>query len=139
MKRSQIEHGRWLQSMTEAANPKHGPRPLVGSRVMYSTKNHSGETRMGDGMVTNLSHHGLGMRVNAPVTPGIELMIFSTRRKSLLYVMEGRVAWTLGRRFEVEIRKMNLRSETGTDRGIIFFESQDLRRKITEINSATVF
>ena len=139
MQRAQIEHGRWLQSMTEAANPKHGPRPLVESRLMYSAKNHSGETRMGDGMVTNLSHHGLGMRVNAPVTPGIELMIFSTRRKNLLYVMEGRVAWTSGRRFEVEIRKMNLRSVTGTDRGIIFFERQDLRRKMTESNSATVF
>ena len=53
--------------------------------------------------------------------------------------MEGRVAWTSGRRFEVEIRKMNLRSETGTDRGIIFFERQDLRRKMTESNSPTVF
>ena len=125
--------------MTEVANPKHGPRPPVESRLMYSAKNHSGETRMGDGMVTNLSHHGLGMRVNAPFTPGIELMIFSTRRKNLLYVMETRVAWTSGRRFEVEIRKMNFRYETGTDRGIIFFESQDLRRKMTESNSATVF
>ena len=106
---------------------------------MYSAKNHSGETLMGDGMVTNLSHHGLGMRVNAPVTPGIELMIFSTRRKNLLYVMETRVTWTSGRRFGVEIRKMNFRYETSTDRGIIFLESQDLRRKMTESNSATVF
>ena len=55
MKRAQIEHGRWLQSMTEAANPKHGPRPLVESRVLYSTKNHSGETRLGDGMVTSFA------------------------------------------------------------------------------------
>ena len=94
---------------------------------------------MGDGMFTNLSHRGLGMRVNASVTPGIELLIFSTRRKNLLYVMETRVSWTSGRRFEVEIRKMNLRSETGTERGIIFFESQDLCRKMTESNSATVF
>ena len=80
MKRAQIEHGRWLQSMTEAVDPKYGPRPPVESRLMYSAKNHSGETLMCDGMVTNLSHHGLGMRVNAPVTPGIELMIFPTRR-----------------------------------------------------------
>ena len=34
---------------------------------------------------------------------------------------------------------VTLRYETGTDRGIIFFESQELRRKITEGNSATVF
>lgn len=38
--------------------------------------------------------------------------------------------------FETDV---NLRYETGTDRGIIFFESQELRRKITEGNSPTVF
>lgn len=38
--------------------------------------------------------------------------------------------------FETDV---NLRYETGTDRGIIFFESQELRHKITEGNSATVF
>ncbi len=38
--------------------------------------------------------------------------------------------------FETDV---NLRYETGTDRGIIFFESQELRRKITEGNSSTVF
>jgi len=80
MKRAQIEHGRWLQSMTEAVDSKYGPRPPVEFRLMYSAKNHSGETLMGDGMVTNLSHNGLGMRANGPVTPEIELMIFSARR-----------------------------------------------------------
>jgi hypothetical protein len=38
--------------------------------------------------------------------------------------------------FETDV---NLRYETATDRGIIFFESQELRRKITEGNSPTVF
>lgn len=38
--------------------------------------------------------------------------------------------------FESDI---NLRYETATDRGIIFFESQELRLKTTEGNSATVF
>jgi hypothetical protein len=38
--------------------------------------------------------------------------------------------------FETDV---TLRYETGTDRGIIFFESQELRRKITEGNSATVY
>ena len=38
--------------------------------------------------------------------------------------------------FESDI---NLRYEIGTDRGIIFFESQELRLKITEGNSPTVF
>jgi hypothetical protein len=38
--------------------------------------------------------------------------------------------------FETDV---SLRYETTTDRGIIFFESQELRRKITEGNSATVY
>jgi hypothetical protein len=38
--------------------------------------------------------------------------------------------------FETDV---HLRYETETDHGIIFFESQELRRKITEGNSATVF
>ena len=38
--------------------------------------------------------------------------------------------------FETDV---SLRFETGNDRGIIFFESQELRRKITESNSPAVF
>ena len=34
---------------------------------------------------------------------------------------------------------VNLRYETGTAHGIIFFESQELRRKMNESNSGTVF
>jgi hypothetical protein len=38
--------------------------------------------------------------------------------------------------FETDV---SLRYETSTDRGIIFFESQELRQKMTDSNSATVF
>jgi hypothetical protein len=38
--------------------------------------------------------------------------------------------------FETDV---NLRYETSTDRGIIFFESQELRRKITDGNSPPMF
>ena len=41
--------------MTEAVDPKHGPRPPVEFRLMYSAKNHSGETLMGDGIVTSFA------------------------------------------------------------------------------------
>jgi hypothetical protein len=78
---------------------------------MYSTQDPSGEVLMGDGMVTDLSHHGLGVRGNTPVTPGMELTIFLylPDGKDPLFVMETRVAWASGRRFGVEILKMNLR------------------------------
>ena len=66
---------------------------------------------MGDGMVTDLSPTGLGIRGNASVTPGMELTIFLylPDGQDPLFVMESRVAWTSGRRFGVEILKMNLR------------------------------
>jgi hypothetical protein len=78
---------------------------------MYSAQDRSGEILMGDGMVTDLSPTGLGIRGNASVTPGMELMIFLylPDGQDPLFVMETRVAWTSGRRFGVEIVKMNLR------------------------------
>jgi hypothetical protein len=49
---------------------------------------------MGDGMVTDLSPTGLGVRGKASVTPGMELMIFLylPDGQDPLFVMEMRVA-----------------------------------------------
>jgi hypothetical protein len=81
---------------------------------MYSAQDRFGEILMGDGMVTDLSPTGLGIRGNASVTPGMELTIFLylPDGQDPLFVMETRVAWTSGRRFGVEILKMNLRERT---------------------------
>jgi hypothetical protein len=81
---------------------------------MYSAQDRSGEILMGDGMVTDLSPTGLGIRGNASVTLGMELTIFLylPDGQDPLFVMETRVAWTSGRRFGVEILKMNLRERT---------------------------
>jgi len=51
-------------------------------------------------------------------------------------IASGQVKFHSWTGFETDV---TLRYETGTDRGIIFFESQHLRQKITEGNSATVF
>ena len=48
--------------MTEAVDPKHGPRPPVEFRLMYSAKNHSGETLMGDGIVTSFASRSRNAR-----------------------------------------------------------------------------
>ena len=66
---------------------------------------------MGDGMVTDLSPTGLGIRGNISVSLGKELTIFLylPDGQDPLFVMEARVAWASGRRFGVEILKMNLR------------------------------
>jgi hypothetical protein len=80
---------------------------------MYSAQDPSGEIIMGDGMVTDLSHHGLGIRGNTLIPPRVQLTIFLylPDGKDPLFVMEARVAWTSGHRFGVEILSMNLREQ----------------------------
>ena len=114
MKREQAASGCRLQSLAEAVNRRQDPRPPVEFGLMYSAQDRSGEILMGDGMVTDLSPTGLGIRGNALVTPGMELTIFLylPDGQDPLFVMEARVAWTSGRRFGVEILKMNLRERT---------------------------
>ena len=111
MKRALVASANGLQPVADAVNRRQAPRPPVEFGLMYSAQDPSGEVHMGDGMVTDLSHHGLGVRGNTPVTPGMELTIFLyvPDGKDPLFVMETRVAWASGRRFGVEILKMNLR------------------------------
>jgi hypothetical protein len=111
MKRIQVVCGNGLPSLAERFNRRQYPRPSVEFGLMYSAQDPSGEILMGDGMVTDLSPTGLGICGDTPVTPGMELTIFLyiPDGQDPLFVMETRVAWTSGRRFGVEILKMNLR------------------------------
>ena len=111
MKRERVVSGSRLQFVTEAVNRRQNPRPSVEFGLMYSAQDASGELIMGDGMVTDLSPTGLGIRGNACVTPGMELTIFLylPDGQDPLFVMEAKVAWAAGHRFGVEILKMNLR------------------------------
>ena len=111
MKREQVASGNGLRSLREAVNRRQDSRPSVEFGLMYSAQDPSGEILMGDGMVTDLSPTGLGIHGNTPVMPGMELTIFLyiPDGQDPLFVMETRVAWTSGRRFGVEILKMNLR------------------------------
>lgn len=111
MKRTPITSSRGLQPMVEAVNRRHDPRPSVEFGLMYSAQEPAGEVLMGDGMVTDLSPTGLGIRGNASVSQGTELTIFLylPDGQDPLFVMEAKVAWVSGHRFGVEILKMNLR------------------------------
>ena len=113
MRRQQVASRNGLQSVTEVANRRQSPRPSIEFGLMYSAQDSFGEIVMGDGMVTDLSPMGLGIRGNAAVTQGTELTIFLylPDGKDPLFVMEARVAWSSGRRFGVEILKMNLREQ----------------------------
>lgn len=111
MKRTHVGSSHRLQSVTEEVNRRQATRTPVEFGLMYSAQRRSGEILLGDGMVTDLSDHGLDIRGNATVTPGMELTMFLylPDGKDPLFVMEARVAWALGRRFGVEILKMGLR------------------------------
>jgi hypothetical protein len=66
---------------------------------------------MGDGMVTNLSRRGLGIRGDAAVTPGTELTLFLylPDGRDPLFVMEAKVMWAVGHQFGVRLLKLNVR------------------------------
>jgi PilZ domain len=119
MRRQQVASRNGLQSVTEVVNRRQSPRPSIEFGLMYSAQDHFGEILMGDGMVTDLSPTGLGIRGNASVKQGMDLTIFLylPDGQDPLFIMEAKVAWVMetkvagasGRRFGVEILKMNLR------------------------------
>jgi hypothetical protein len=111
MKRAQVAVESQNQSVVKEINRRKDPRPAVTFGLMYSAQDRSGEVLMGDGMVTDLSHHGFGIRGNTSVARGMELTIFLylPDGQDPLFVMDARVAWASGCRFGVEILKMNLR------------------------------
>lgn len=111
MRRQQLASGNGLRSVMKIVNRRQGPRPSVAFGLMYSAHDTSGEVLLGDGMVTNLSPSGLGIRGNTSVEQGMELTIFLylPDGQDPLFIMETTVAWASGHRFGVEILKMNLR------------------------------
>ena len=112
MKRVQVASGNQLKAVIETPNRRRDHRPPVEFGLMYTAQYRSGKVLMGDGMVTDLSATGLGIRGNTPVRPGLELMIFLyLPGQDPLFVMETRVAWSSGGQFGVEILKMSLREQ----------------------------
>ena len=92
-------------------NRRHDTRTQTEFGLMYSAIDNRGELLMGDGTVVDMSSRGLGIHGNVPVKRGLEMTLFLylPDGQDPLFVMETRVAWSAGRRFGVEILKMNLR------------------------------
>jgi Tfp pilus assembly protein PilZ len=69
---------------------------------------------MGDGTVVDLSKGGLGIRGTQPVQVGMELglILYLPDEEDPLFVLETRVAWSSGRQFGVEFKKLSLREGT---------------------------
>ena len=88
---------------------RHDDRTPSTLLVLYSGMD-SGQMLMGDGVVTNLSPSGIGIRGNRSVTPGMELALFVDLPglEEPLCIAQSRVSWVAGRRFGVELGTLKL-------------------------------
>lgn len=80
--------------------------------LLYSGMN-SGQILMSDGVVTNLSPNGIGIRGDRSVNPGMELALFVDLpgAEEPLCVAQSRVTWVEGRRFGVELGPLKLEEQ----------------------------
>ncbi len=99
---------------TEAEPPgqsdrRHSNRTPALFSLLYSGMG-AGQMLIGDGMVTNLSPGGIGIRGNRSVTPGMEVALFIDLPglKEPLCVAQSRVSWVAGCRFGVELGSLKL-------------------------------
>jgi hypothetical protein len=111
MKSLRVRTHKPLHQTTAPSNRREADRMPVDFGLMYSAQNEAGELIMGDGMVTNLSRRGLGIRGDAAVTPGTELTLFLylPDGRDPLFVMEAKVMWAVGHQFGVRLLKLNVR------------------------------
>ena len=91
---------------------QHGSRPPALFSLLYSGMD-SGQMLMGDGVVTNLSASGIGIRGNRSVQPGMELALFVDLPGvgEPLCIAQSRVSWVAGRRFGVELGTLKLEEQ----------------------------
>ena len=88
----------------DQSDRRHDSRSPALFSLLYSGMG-AGQMLIGDGMVTNLSSCGIGIRGNPSVTPGMEVALFIDLPglKEPLCVAQNRVSWVAGCRFGVEL------------------------------------
>lgn len=91
---------------------RHGSRTPKIFSLLYSGMN-AGQILMGDGLVTNLSPSGVGIRGNRLVKPGMELSLFVDLPgvEEPLCIAQSRVSWVEGCRFGVELGPLKLEEQ----------------------------
>ena len=88
---------------------RHGIRNPAFFSLFYSYMD-SGQTLIGDGIVTDLSSSGIGIRGNRSVAPGmnVTLSIDLPGMDKPFSITQSRVSWAEGCRFGVEIKTLTL-------------------------------
>jgi len=107
MRNRTLEHVTGVPTLATQADRRCIARIATQCRLMYSGMG-SGDMLIGDGVVTNLSENGIGIRGNRLVKPGMELALFVDLPGSEdpVCISEGRVSWVTGRRFGVKLINM---------------------------------
>jgi hypothetical protein len=95
----------------ESNRRNDGRIPTIFS-LLYSGME-SGQILMSDGIVTNLSPNGIGIRGNRSVKPGMELALFVDLpgMEEPLCIAQSLVTWVEGRRFGVKLGPLKLEEQ----------------------------
>ncbi len=88
---------------------RHGNRTPALFSLLYSGMD-TGQMLIGDGIVTNLSSGGIGIRGNQSVTLGMEIALFIDLPglEEPLCIAQSRVSWVAGHRFGVALGSLRL-------------------------------
>ncbi len=88
---------------------RHGNRTPTLFSLIYSGME-TGQMLIGEGIVTDLSSSGIGIRGNQSVTPGMEvsLIIDLPGMEKPFCIPRSRVSWVEGCRFGVEMEALTL-------------------------------
>jgi hypothetical protein len=88
---------------------RHGSRTPTFFSLFYSYMD-SSQTLIGDGIVTDLSSSGIGIRGNRSVAPGmnVTLSIDLPKMDKPFSITQSRVSWAEGCRFGVKIKTLTL-------------------------------
>ena len=88
---------------------RHGNRTPALFSLLYSGMS-TGQMLIGDGVATNLSRGGIGIRGNRSVTPGMEMTLFVDLPgvEEPLCIPQSRVSWVAGFRFGVALGTLTL-------------------------------
>ena len=88
--------------LTELPDRRHFNRTPVMFSLLYSGMS-SGQMLIGDGVATNFSPRGIGIRGNRSVTPGMDMALFVELPgiEDPLCIARSQVSWVAGLRFGV--------------------------------------
>jgi len=101
-----------IAELPSQSDRRDGSRTPTIFSLLYSGMD-SGQMLMGDGIVTNLSASGIGIRGNRMVIPGMKLALFVNLPgvEEPLCIAQSRVSWVEGRRFGVELGPLKLEEQ----------------------------